>query len=187
MYACDTVLESTNNKIFIALAYQSALLEVNEGLEQNKLTLNVTKTRTMSHFRAQKKNEKRTVIYFLNETRLKNVESFNHLLIHLNCKLSFRQHIDKVKIKVLQFCGVFFHQLRKFPTVQQLLFAYKSYVQPIIQYGVIVYANTDKTKLLELEMKIKRQIRIIFYKHKMDSIIEIMLEKKIYCLIEYFA
>ena len=90
-----------------------------------------------------------------------NVECFKYLRILLDCKLNFHQHIDKVKNKILQFCGVFF-QLRKFLTGQQLIFAYKSYVQPIIRYGVLVNANTDKTKLLELEMKIRRLIRIIF-------------------------
>ena len=77
--------------------------------------------------------------------------------------------------------------MRKFLTGQQLIFAYKSYVQPIIQYGVLVYANTDKTKLLELEMKIRRLIRIIFYKHRMDSITEIMHDNKIYTVRELIA
>ena len=87
---------------------------------------------------------------------------------------------------MLQFCGEFF-QLRKFLTGRQLIFAYESYVQPSIQYGVLVYANTDKTKLLELKMKIRRLIRIIFYKHRMDSITDIMHENKIYTVTEFFA
>ena len=60
-------------------------------------------------------------------------------------------------------------------------------MQPIIQYGVLIYANTDKTKLLELEMNIRRLIRIIFYKHRMDSITEIMHGNKIYTVRELFA
>ena len=87
----------------------------------------------------------------------------------------------------MQFCGVFL-QLRKFPTGRQLISAYKNYVQPIIQYGVLVYANTDKTKLLELEMKIRRLLRIIFYKHMMDSITEIIHhDNKIYTVREFFS
>ena len=60
-------------------------------------------------------------------------------------------------------------------------------MQPIIQYEVLVYANTDKTKLLEMEMKIRRLIRIIFYKHRMDSITEIMHDNKIYTVREFVA
>ena len=47
LYADDTVLKSTNNKDYIAFAHRSALLEINEWLDKNKLTLNVKKTKTM--------------------------------------------------------------------------------------------------------------------------------------------
>ena len=161
------------------------MLEVNDWLDKNKLTLNVKKTKTMRYCRSTK-TEERPVNYFLNDTQIEDVECFKYLGILLDCKLNFHQHIDKVKNKTLQFCGVFF-QLRKFQTGQQLIFAYKSYVQPIIQYGVLVYANTDKTKLLELEMKIRRLIRIFFNKHRMDSITEIMHDNKIYTVKELFA
>ena len=60
-------------------------------------------------------------------------------------------------------------------------------MQPILQYGVLVYANTDETKLLELEMKVRRLIRRIFYKHRMDSITDKMHENKLYTVKEFFA
>ena len=44
-YADDTVLKSTNNKDYIAFAHQSALLEVNDWSDKNKMTLNVNKSR----------------------------------------------------------------------------------------------------------------------------------------------
>ena len=108
-----------------------------------------------------KETEKRPVKYFLNDTQIKDVEYLKYLGIHFDCKLNFHQHFDNVKNKILQFCGVFF-QFRKFLTERQLIFAFKTYVQSIIQYAVLVYANTDKTKLLELEMNIRRLIKIIF-------------------------
>ena len=85
----------------------------------------------------------------------------------------------------MQFCGVFF-QLGKVLTRQQLLFAFKSYTQTIIQNGVLVYANTDKTKLLELEMKIRRLIIITFYKRRMHADTEIMHENKMYTRRKFF-
>ena len=160
MYADDTDLKFSNKKDYFALANQSALLDVSDCLEKNKLTLNV---RTNQDFEllSFKKSEKRSVKCFLHDTQKEDVECFKYLGIHPDCKLSFHQHIDKVENKVLQFCGMFFH-LRKFLNGQQLIFAYKSYVQPIIQYGVLIYAITDKTKLLELEMKIRSPNRINF-------------------------
>ena len=124
LYADDTVLKSTNNKDYIAFAHRSALLEVNDWLDKNKLTINVKKTKIMRYCRSTK-TEERPVNYFLNDTQIEDVECFKYLGILLDCKLNFHQHIDKVKNKILQFCGVFF-QLRKFLTGQQLIFAYKS-------------------------------------------------------------
>ena len=186
MYAEDTVLKPTNNKDYIAFAHRSALLEVNDWLDKNKLTLNVKRTKTMRYCRSTKTEERPVKYFFSNDTQIQDVDCFKYLGILLDCELNFHQHIDKVKNKIVQFCGVFF-QLRNFLTGRQLIFAYKSYVQPIIQYGVLVYTNTDKTKVLELEMKIRRLIRINFYEHRMDSITEIMHDNKIYTVRDFFA
>ena len=56
-----------------------------------------------------------------------------------------------------------------------------------MQYGVLVFANIDKIKLLELEIKIRRPIRITFYKHRTDSITDILHENKIYTVRDVFA
>ena len=64
LYADDTVLKSTNNKDYIAFAHRSALLEVNDWLDKNKLTLNVKKTKTMRYCRSTK-TEERLVNFFL--------------------------------------------------------------------------------------------------------------------------
>ena len=114
LYADDTVLKSTNNNDYIAFAHRSALLEVNDWLDKNKLKLNVKKTKTMRCCRSTKTIE-RPVKYFLNDTQIEDVDCFKYLGILLDCKLKIHQHIDKVKNKILQFCGVFF-QLRKFLT-----------------------------------------------------------------------
>ena len=84
----------------------------------------------------QKKLKKDQSNIFVYDTQIENVEWVKYLGILLDCKLKFHQHNDKVK-KILQFCGVFF-QLRKCLSGRQLIFAYKSYVQPIIQYGLLV-------------------------------------------------
>ena len=103
LYADDTVLKPTNNKKYIAFAHRSALLEVNDWLNKNKLTLNVKNTKTMRYCRSRK-TEERPVNSFLNETQIKNVECFKYLGILLDCKLNFHQRIDQVKNKILQFC-----------------------------------------------------------------------------------
>ena len=98
LYADDTDLKSTNKKDFIALAHQSALLEVNYWLEKNTLTLNVKKTLTMSHCRTQK-TERRPVKYFLNDNQIEDVECLKWIFfgIHFDCKLNSHQHIILIR------------------------------------------------------------------------------------------
>ena len=106
MYANDTVLKSTNNKDYIALAHQSALLEVNDWLEKNKLTLNVKKNKDHEPLPDQK-NENRPVEYFLNHNKIEDVDRFKYLGTHLDCKLKFHQHIDKIKKNFAMLRSVF--------------------------------------------------------------------------------
>ena len=46
-----------------------------------------------------------------------------------------------------------YYRLRKFLGKDQLLKAYNAYVKPILQYKVLAYASTDKTKLETFEQK----------------------------------
>ena len=66
LYADDTVVKSTNNKDYThrsAFAHRSALFEVNDWLDKNKLALNVKKTKTMRYCRITK-TEERPVNFF---------------------------------------------------------------------------------------------------------------------------
>ena len=62
------------------------------------------------------------------------------------------------------------YRIRKVLTTNQLVQFYRTYVQPVIQYGVLVYANTSNQKLKPLNQLVKRIVRIITFKKKFDSI-----------------
>ena len=51
-----------------------------------------------------------------------------------------------------------------------MLQAYKVYIQPIIQYGVLIYGTTNISNLMPLERVQKLVWRIIFGIRKYDSI-----------------
>ena len=57
---------------------------------------------------------------------------------------------------------------------------YKTYVQPIIQYGVLAYGSTTKGILQPIDNKINRLLRIIFFKKKFESTTKIREESNIY-------
>ena len=53
-------------------------------------------------------------------------------------------------------------------------------MKPVLQYGVLAYASTDKTKLETIELKIKWLIKTICFKKINESIKELRQKRKIY-------
>ena len=64
---------------------------------------------------------------------------------------------------MLGFCS-FLHRIRKALTTNQLVQVYRTYVQQVIQYEVLVYANTSNQVLKPLNQTVKRIARIITIK-----------------------
>ena len=80
--------------------------------------------------------------------------SLKYLGVHIDEKLNFNRHILELCAKLSKFSGLFY-KLRSILTTAQLLVTYKVYVQPILNYGVLVYGTSSKTTLQPLEAKIK--------------------------------
>ena len=64
------------------------------------------------------------------------------------------------------------YKLRSILTTAQLLVPYKVNVQPILNYGVLVYGTSSKTTFQPLEAKIKQIDRIMFKKRKTESTLQ---------------
>ena len=119
----------------------------------------------------------------LNGTIFKEKLSFRFLGVQFDSKLSFTDLITKnekkIENKLSRFCGINY-RLRKIFGKDQLLKAYNAYVKPSVQYGVLAYASTDKTKLKLIELKIKQLIKIVCFKRRNESIEELRQKCKIY-------
>ena len=66
---------------------------------------------------------------------------------------------------MLGFCSLLY-RIGKVLTTNQLVRVYQTYVQPVIQYGVLVYAHTSNQVLKLLNQIVKIIARIITYKKK---------------------
>ena len=138
---------------------------VSKWLEENKLTLNKTKTVRVQFNRVQY-NSDGDPIYA------------KYLGIHIDPSLSFQIHIDKI-IKRTARTTFVIYQLRFVFRREYLFLIYKVYLQPIFQYGVLIYGTADKTKLLKLEARQKQIIRNCFCLRKFNSLQEIKEKYKI--------
>ena len=175
LFADDTAIKTIGTPKTIDSKHQLALNNVTHWLKQNKLTLNIKKTKTMS-FRQKKASEDGFSLY---AEKIENVNSFKYLGIILDHRLSFSEHSNIIQKKLNQFIAMFY-RLRKFLKVSHMIRVYKTYVQPIIQYGVIAYGSTTKSILEPIDNKVNRLLRIIFIKKKFESTTKIREENNIY-------
>ena len=108
----------------------------------------------------------------------KNV--FKILGVYIDGKLSFNRHIPELCATLSKFSGLFY-KLRSIFITAQLLVTYKVYLQPILNYGVLVYGKSNKTRFQSLEAKIKQIARIIL-KRKTDSTLQNREKYKIHSI-----
>ena len=104
----------------------------------------------------------------LNNATPKKSNEVKYLGVLLDNKLDFKKHINSVAAKLTQFTRLFY-KLRFMLSIKQLVLVYKSFVQPVIQYGVLIYGTASKTSLKFIEVKIKQISRIIFRKQSHQS------------------
>ena len=104
----------------------------------------------------------------LNNATLKKSNEVKYLGVLLDNKLDFEKHKNSVAAKLTKFTGLFY-KLRFILSIKQLVLVYKSFVQPVIQYGVLIYGTASKTSLKFIEVIIKQISRIIFRKQSHQS------------------
>ena len=104
----------------------------------------------------------------LSNATLKKSNEVKYLGVLLDNKLDFKIHINSVAAKLTKFTGLFY-KLRFILSIKQLVLVYKSFVQPVIQYGVLIYGTANKTSLKFIEVKIKQITRSIFRKQSHQS------------------
>jgi hypothetical protein len=75
-------------------------------------------------------------------------------------QLTWREHIENVKKKILRFSGIF-HKLKQIIPLQCLKTVYYSMIYPHILYGVELYANTNKCNINALCVANNRIMRIL--------------------------
>ena len=69
--------------------------------------------------------------------------------IHFDKKLNFQEHINHVIAKLAQQSGILY-KLRATLNKKQLVQYIRSFISPLVQYGVLLSGLGPKTKLLKI-------------------------------------
>ena len=157
MYADDTTIyfnledfnqENLENEV------NNELSRVSEWMTLNKLSLNASKTKSMTFHRAQKKVNQITLK--LNGQNIEMVSSFNFLGIILDQSLSWKKHVSMVTNKISKTLGILYRLKDIFPE-NILLTIYQSLIASHMNYGLLVWG----IECHRLEKVQKKAIRLI--------------------------
>ena len=141
------------NEIF----FQRDIDDIGLYLSDNKLTLNFEITINLNLGGNYTMNSTQPLLY-----------EVKYLGVFLDNKLDFKKHINSVAAKLTKFTGLFY-KLMVTLSIKRLFVVYKAFVQPVIQYEVLMYGTANKTSLKLNEYKIKKIARIIFRKQSYQS------------------
>lgn len=177
MFADDTLVYVISDRI------DEATQKINEDLNilyerlcQNKLKLNVNKTKVM--IICNKNIDKNSVNIHINGTRLKIENEIKYLGNIIDDKLKFDKNINNVCKKVGQKCNVL-SRLRHEMNLNQKLTIYKSIVEPHFSYCSSILYLSNKTDLDRLQVIQNRCLRQILNANRFTNSHEMLTNLKL--------
>lgn len=164
-------IESTNSEIIHTLTL------ITNWLNNNKLKLNINKTKLIN-FKQRHKNNKKIDIPFLNQN-ISEIEVTKFLGLYIDNKLNWKSQIDYLCKRLRQFSYALF-RLQKIVNLNTVLTAYHAYVNSTLRYGVMFWGNaTEKEFIFKAQ---KRCIRSIFQLQQTDTCVPFFKKFKLLTL-----
>jgi hypothetical protein len=149
-YADDTTLITSLNSNFSTNSLNNELNNVFKWFCTNKLSLNATKTNSITFHTPQRKITPPDL--YINSHKIQNVDHTNFLGIIIDKHLSFKPHINKVNTKISQITGILNRLKHQFPQ-HILLTIYQSLIIPHITYGALTWSKSHHIHTLIKQQK----------------------------------
>ena len=112
--------------------------KISNWVARNRLLLNKTKTKTLIFGKAAGANQAQQ---FVPNSQV--VTSAKYLGLEIDQKLSFKEHANQLLKKTAKNVPLLY-QLKNFLPSSALFRAYKFFIEPICQYGILVYGTADR-------------------------------------------
>ena len=126
--------------------FNTELLKVTQWLNDNKLVLNVNKTKCI--FFTHKKIDFNNITVQMNNTNITITNSLKFLGVTIDCKLSWHNHINEICNKLAKCLGVMY-KLKSFPR-NILLMIYNAIISPHLHYCNTAWSNTANYSMQRL-------------------------------------
>ena len=176
LFADDTnILYSHKNLKSLENVMNFELNNVFQWLTSHKLTLNLNKSNFVIFRPYQKRLPFVPNICILDHqtntlTYLECKECVKYLGVLIDYKLSWKNHVDSIALKISKTIGLL-SKLRHFVPYHTLVNIYNSLITPYLRYGLIVWGQASKTHLNKLLILQKRALRFIHFSDRRDHAI----------------
>ena len=163
MYADDTVLYySNNNHRVVRKKLQTDLINVERWCLENRLSLNVSKTKSMAFMSDHNRKKNFRLGLRMNGKEIEEVQTYRYLGIQIDHKLSgepqFTKTVQSLGIKLRTF-----GRIRRFLNTTAALTVYKSTILPIIDYSDLFQFLWSSKNLQKLQKMQKWALRIVYW------------------------
>lgn len=162
LYADDTVLYCfSKDPRHLEQKLNEDLLRVAHWLCENKLTLNLEKTKSMLIGSNRKLGDISSFSLSIFDTDINTVSNFKYLGIMLSTHFTWTSHIEYISSKINKNLGLLRRIKHLLPKQARLLF-YNSLVLPIFDYADVIWGDKDNVVLMnELQVLQNKAAKII--------------------------
>ena len=170
MFADDTVLFIKSKKLHeLESIVTSELHKISEWTKFNRLSLNLNKTTYMIIYNSKNKNKEKCFKIRLCENDIKQSQKIKYLGLNLQSNLKSNDHLNYVYKKVSQAAGII-SKIRHYVNKKTLLMMYYYFLYRHLQYGILTWANTNKSVIKPLKTLQNHILRLMSYKKLKDKI-----------------
>ena len=164
-YADDTaVIFSGSNWDDVVSKVSKDMAKIKNWLDSNLLALNISKTKfiTFSIYNSKLPNIKQINIDN-NTENLESTDKIKYLGVIVDKNLKWHDHILYITGKIRKLIHKFYN-IRDILSRKTLLIVYKSLIESIIRYGIIVWGGTYENALMPVKIIQKTILKIISHK-----------------------
>ena len=160
LYADDTVIYHTcMNENDSKINLERNLDNFAAWCNGNALTVNIKKSKYVLYGLKSQTRKITEHSLLMNRTKLDRVSSYNYLGVHLDMNLNFHKYlqgcIQRATHKIYMLS-----KIRRYIDVNTATTIYKTMILPVMEYGDVVYENSDLKLLDKLQILQNRALRI---------------------------
>ena len=144
----------------LALSIQYDMQSISYWMRQNRLSLNVSKTKFMLIGSKQRVARAGNIGISLNGENVETVHNFKYLGMILDQQLHFHEHIEQLVDKVSNRLGLLY-KTRTLFNEKTALMLYKALVTPHLDYGCLLYEVAPEYQLKRLQILQNAAARLI--------------------------